>query len=445
MSLINQMLRDLEGRKREDASDAAEISVPGEGSRRRGSAGAARWLFVAIGLLGAVGIGLWLGQHLQNHTPAQPPQSTTAIAPAAPPATPAAKAPHAAAGPALAAVQLIRQNGREGLELHLSAPANFHFYQLADPPRWVLELDKVTGAPANLGAAALPKAVQKLSYSVASGGLQMVFAMARPTPAEAASVSPTRFTLWFGATPTVAGPVAAPPAAKTPTPASSGTTTHRAKTVPAEKDTAAATSEMVKVPRKATPGERAEQDYQDALRAARSGALAAATAALKHALAVKADYAPARQLLAQILLHQGHKAEATALLKEGLALGGNAKGRALLGDLYARILADDGKLGSAIALLSGLRPAVQEAPEHYALLAALEQRAGDYDNAAMLYKHLVELRPDSGVWWMGLGISLEHLNKPQQAMLAYRRAASSGSLEPAVQKFVDGRIAALSQ
>jgi MSHA biogenesis protein MshN len=88
---------------------------------------------------------------------------------------------------------------------------------------------------------------------------------------------------------------------------------------------------------------------------------------------------------------------------------------------------------------------VEQAPDHYALLAALEQRAGNYKEAAEIYQRLVGLQPGNGVWWMGLGITLEHLNQTKDAVMAYRRAASSGSLQPSVQKFVDSRIAALSQ
>ncbi len=455
MSLINQMLRDLEGRKREEAGKPAEVSVVVPPRRR--SSSVLSWLIVVAGLLIAAGIGLWFGQRLPaggnaasgpaptkapvragTRADAEPGNRAVAVTPDAPtvtaPATVKAQ-PVRAPEPALVAIQLLHEGGRDGLDLRLSAPAKSDFFALQDPPRWVLDIEGVSDVPANLASAALPAGISKLRYSVADGRLRLVFTAAEAIPADKQVVSATQMKLWFGKAPPAPTVVAkthaqAPPAAVVPEKHSTG---------------AADTTEMVKVPRRPSPREQAEQDYQDAVGAARAGELGTAAQALDHALSSDAAYAPARQLLAQIYLHQGRKSDAVTLLKQGLARGGSDADRARLSDLYARILADDGKLDQAISLLQAAQPAMAQAPDHYALLAALDQRAGDYQAAATIYNSLVELQPDSGVWWMGLGISLEHLGKPRDAVMAYRRAASAGSLEPAVQKFVDGRIAALSQ
>jgi MSHA biogenesis protein MshN len=46
----------------------------------------------------------------------------------------------------------------------------------------------------------------------------------------------------------------------------------------------------------------------------------------------------------------------------------------------------------------------------------------------------------SGVWLMGMGISLQALNRAPEAQDAYKRAQATGTLSPELRAFVDQRM-----
>lgn len=79
----------------------------------------------------------------------------------------------------------------------------------------------------------------------------------------------------------------------------------------------------------------------------------------------------------------------------------------------------------AIKLLQVHAPAVGQDPDDFALLAALYQRQQDYRDAARTYSKISKVWPDAGIWWVGLGISLEALGKQKQT---YGRARQTGTL-----------------
>jgi MSHA biogenesis protein MshN len=45
-----------------------------------------------------------------------------------------------------------------------------------------------------------------------------------------------------------------------------------------------------------------------------------------------------------------------------------------------------------------------------------------------------------GVWWLGLGISLQTVNRPADAQESYRRARATNSLNPDLAAFAEQRM-----
>ena len=88
-------------------------------------------------------------------------------------------------------------------------------------------------------------------------------------------------------------------------------------------------------------------------------------------------------------------------------------------------------------------PTIAKDPEYHAFLAGLYEQNGQPLLAARVYNQLVHLVPTQGVWWMGLGISLEQLNKSNEALIAYNSALKTRALNPELQAYVDSRITAL--
>ena len=88
-------------------------------------------------------------------------------------------------------------------------------------------------------------------------------------------------------------------------------------------------------------------------------------------------------------------------------------------------------------------PALTADPEYYTILAAVYQKLHRSRAAADIYYQLVTIQPQNGIFWMGLGISLEASDKPVQAVEAYQRARQSDTLNEGLLQFIDGKIVTL--
>jgi MSHA biogenesis protein MshN len=56
------------------------------------------------------------------------------------------------------------------------------------------------------------------------------------------------------------------------------------------------------------------------------------------------------------------------------------------------------------------------------------------------YQAALTLAPRAGLWWMGMGISLQADNRGAEALDAFNRAKSAGGLSPDLLAFVDQRM-----
>lgn len=188
--------------------------------------------------------------------------------------------------------------------------------------------------------------------------------------------------------------------------------------------------------------QRAAQATQRARGLLERGRQTEAELAFAEALRLDADALSAREALAALYLNAGRLAEAESLLRQGLVKNPRA---AALARLQARLLADRGELGPAIAVLELARPGLRDDPDYHALLAALYQRAGDNAHAAQTYGELLRLRPAQASWWLGLGLALEAEGDAAGAAQAFVRAHQLGAgLEPAVLDWLSRRIATLA-
>jgi len=108
--------------------------------------------------------------------------------------------------------------------------------------------------------------------------------------------------------------------------------------------------------------------------------------------------------------------------------------------LKARIELDEGKVRSAIQSLEKHSPEIIDHPEYYSLLAALYQRNNQAALSAKLYQQLIAIEPGNAIWWLGLAVSLDSLGKHLTAMHAYQQADQSNGLTPTLKAFVETKI-----
>jgi tetratricopeptide (TPR) repeat protein len=156
-------------------------------------------------------------------------------------------------------------------------------------------------------------------------------------------------------------------------------------------------------------GSKQEKLFIEAGRLRDQGKLAPAIDLLKQLLLKDSNHGRARRRLARIYVEQGKVAQSLELLREGV---------------FGR---------SSVQL-------AKEEPNLAAFLAALYQRESDHWQAIDLYENLLRLYPDKGVWRMGLAISLERVNEPDDALRAYTLALDSEDLSNKLRTFINKRI-----
>jgi MSHA biogenesis protein MshN len=228
---------------------------------------------------------------------------------------------------------------------------------------------------------------------------------------------------------------ATPAGAATPARSEAGT---RAAAAPARPAADAATRpEIRKEMRADTPRDLAENEYRRAVTLLNQGRLADAEEVFRAALSVYPEHHNARQGLLGLLVHGRRLEEAERVLEEGVRL---SPGQTGFNMTLARLQAERGDNALATATLQRGLEHAQGSAEYAAFLAALLQRQGRHEEAIDQFHAALRLRPGSGVWWLGLGISLQATNRGPAAQEAYRQARAAGNLQPDLAALAEQRL-----
>ncbi|MDB4470794.1 hypothetical protein N9063_00760 [Deltaproteobacteria bacterium] len=192
---------------------------------------------------------------------------------------------------------------------------------------------------------------------------------------------------------------------------------------------------------KLTPAEQAEQAYQTALQKLQRKDYPAAEKGFVQALSLQPRLLDARLQLISLLQEIGRHDEAEKSLLQGLELHPSSP---QLRKGYARRLMDEGFLQGAIDVLQLLpQPEFVSDLEYYALLTALQQENGQHQAASSGYRQLLKYRSKEAVWWLGLAISLEQLGDTSGAKDAYQQAIALPGLRADLQDYIQTRLQAL--
>lgn len=495
MSLINQMLQDLE-RRRSQPSDAQRDvlrDLVWPGTAAVAAHDYTRYAVWGMSLLVVAVIVVLLGNHFMSARPplenvaavgveplpvpppitppptAAPPAPAVAPPPApenaapspsadTPPSVPAAvpvvevatpasaqgtpaETPQQATATASAPTQIERLRSQvmpDRTRLVFDADAALAYRVVeATPQRLVIEMDNARLLRTPSANELSGNVVKDVSTEVSATGVRVAFELNEAVKANAYTLPPQQnygHRLVVDLTPLNA--VAQQPAPPEASPAQP-VVTPVAKTPPAA---GMMDGMMNKKPRGASPRELAEQAYQEGAEALRAGQMNEAESSLRKALGYDARYLEARAALADLLVSAGRVADAAEVLAAGVALDPH---NAELVQQYARVLVEQGHTGEALAALEKEQAGAQQNAEYQAFLAALYQRAARHDEAITAYQRALAQQPQQGIWWMGLGISLEAADQPGDARQAYTRALQSRALNSASEAYVQGRANAL--
>lgn len=186
-----------------------------------------------------------------------------------------------------------------------------------------------------------------------------------------------------------------------------------------------------------SPQQRAESEYRRGSDLLTQGRQPQAIDAFAQALALDVAHDPARQALVAAFLRNKNPAEAERLLQERQALQPRS---AVFAMMLARLQAERGDNEQALDTLRAGQPVAGSNPAYYATTAALMARLGQHAEAITQYQNALRIAPQSGVWWMGLGLSFQAQGSLAEAQEALRRARGSDNLPVELAAFVDQRL-----
>ncbi len=149
----------------------------------------------------------------------------------------------------------------------------------------------------------------------------------------------------------------------------------------------------------------------------------------------------AREQLAALLYGEGRLTEASQVLEEGLRLD---PAQADLRLLLARVAISGGDRQKALDWLTGYQPDLAANLDYYATWAGLAQELGQPAQASELYVKLLRQQPDQGRWWLGLGVAEDGQGHRQRALDAYGNAQLHGNLGEASTRWLEQRITELA-
>ncbi|MDH3450990.1 MAG: tetratricopeptide repeat protein [Gammaproteobacteria bacterium] len=204
--------------------------------------------------------------------------------------------------------------------------------------------------------------------------------------------------------------------------------------------TAQREAQVRKVPREPSPEQRFAQLLADARHALAGGDTAQASTLVRHALRLAPGNAAAAELLLAVQLRSGDTDAAITTLRDVLHRDPH---NAAYAQALARLLAARGEHQPAVVHLRNALAGGRGDGQSLALLAGLERRIGDHESAAAHYLDALAHDRNVAVWWLGLGMSLERLEQPAEARAAFEEAQRIGGLDGEVAAFLQQRLAKL--
>lgn len=147
-----------------------------------------------------------------------------------------------------------------------------------------------------------------------------------------------------------------------------------------------------------------------------------------------------RETLAKLMLQQSDIAAVTILVQEGMAVAPEFAGYR---KLQARLLLSGGQAQEAMQLLSIQPPPVSIDSEYHDLLATAQLSTMDFVSAAKSYQALVQQNRSEARWWYGLAAAFDGQGREAEALQAYQQALNLPSLSAGLRQRSEQRVTEL--
>ncbi|HLP98871.1 MAG TPA: tetratricopeptide repeat protein [Sideroxyarcus sp.] len=186
-----------------------------------------------------------------------------------------------------------------------------------------------------------------------------------------------------------------------------------------------------------SPQQHVENEFRQANQAVQQGKADEAIAGYERVIKLDPMHHQARKALVGALIGAGRHADAEKALQAGLKRDSHETSFAML---LARLQVERDAVGDALETLQKSLPYAEGQADYHAFVAALLQREKRHKEAVMHFQVALQLAPDNGVWLMGMGISLQAIERNEDARQVYRRALDSNSLNPQLQAYVEKKL-----
>lgn len=184
-----------------------------------------------------------------------------------------------------------------------------------------------------------------------------------------------------------------------------------------------------------TPEQKSAHAYQQAISYLQQGRVAEAQDQLTQVLELNPQHDDARQTLVGLLVDNKRLDQATQVLKAGLQINPNQGAYA---QTLARLQLDSGLTEEALHTLEK-HADVQQPDTYYALMAVVLQKTGQHAQAITRYQQALSRGATTPAWLIGMGVSLQAEGRASEAKQAYQQAQAS-QLSPELAVFVTQRL-----
>ncbi|KGJ92371.1 tetratricopeptide repeat protein [Colwellia psychrerythraea] len=220
----------------------------------------------------------------------------------------------------------------------------------------------------------------------------------------------------------------------------SGSVTSHSHDITSTEKVKATANRMSVSRRQLSADELAKQKLVLAEKALAANQISKAEKLLEDAIIIKPGDSQTRKKLAALWFGRQAYQDAVNLLSQGISLNSKDSG---LREMKARIYL---KQGLFTAALDSLKPLAQLKNEQYQImLANTAQQAEQNEVAVQAYEVLIAMQPDKGRWYLGLAVLYDKNSQFYLATVAYKKALTKNDLSVSSEQFVEQRLQAIGQ